>query len=221
VRLRSADATNLKATLGKIVKDVTAPPDEDDEQVSVTLSVGFSLASNPLNTTGCVTDNACKGRKYLNYDLEALHEYITAQGNCEHVFIAFQDSEGFDSSLLSDLIVLFSNWRPQIPFTLLFGVATSVELLQARLLKSACEYLHGAQFDVVQGDLVLERVIKRAVAAADVPLRIGPTLLNNLVGRQDEQVAGIQVFISSLKVCLSTLPLQGHLVPNQALAHTE
>jgi origin recognition complex subunit 3 len=177
VRLRSGDATNLKATLRKIIKDVTTPADDDDDQVAVSLS----------------------GRKYLNYDLEALREYITAQERCEHVFIAFQDSEGFDSSLLSDLVVLFSNWRPQIPFTLLFGVATSVELLQARLLKSACEHLYGSQFDVVQSDLVLERVIKKVVAAANVPLRIGPSLLSSLVTRQEEQVVGIQAFISSLK----------------------
>ena len=47
-----------------------------------------------------------QGRRYLDYDLEALHTSIAAQP-CENVFIAFQDSEGFDSSLLSELILLF------------------------------------------------------------------------------------------------------------------
>lgn len=55
-----------------------------------------------------------QGRRYLDYDLEALEASIKPQ-KCEHVFVAFQDSEGFDSSLLSDLIVLFqyvlSNFR--------------------------------------------------------------------------------------------------------------
>lgn len=79
-------------------------------------------------------------------------------------------------------------------------MATSVELLQARILKSTCEHLYGAQFDVVQGATVLERVMKAAVSAYDVPLRIGPSLLKSLISRQEDQVAGIQVFISSLKV---------------------
>lgn len=47
-----------------------------------------------------------QGRRYLDYDLEAL-ETSTRPMGCEHVFVAFQDSEGFDSTLLSDLIALF------------------------------------------------------------------------------------------------------------------
>lgn len=42
----------------------------------------------------------------MDYDLEALYAFIKTQ-ECEHVFVAFQDSEGFDSALLSDLITLF------------------------------------------------------------------------------------------------------------------
>jgi origin recognition complex subunit 3 len=49
-RLRSSDATNLKATLRKIIKDVTAPPDDDDEQFAVTLSVGYSHAESTTET---------------------------------------------------------------------------------------------------------------------------------------------------------------------------
>lgn len=88
---------------------------------------------------------------------------------------------------------------PRIPFTLLFGVATSVDLLQARLLKSACQLLYGAQFDVVQTNAILERVFKPAVAGSDVVLRLGPSLLQSLVDRQHDHVAGIHSFLSSLK----------------------
>lgn len=82
---------------------------------------------------------------------------------------------------------------------MLFGIATSVELFQARLLKSTASQLHGAQFDVVQANSVLESVIKSAVAGTQASLRIGPSLLRSLVERQQSQVAGVQVFISSLK----------------------
>lgn len=44
-------------------------------------------------------------RRYLPYDLEALHEFLGHQPH-ENVFVAFQDSEGFDSGLLSDIITL-------------------------------------------------------------------------------------------------------------------
>ena len=46
-----------------------------------------------------------KGRRYLDYDLDALYAHVKANG-CEHVYVAFQDSEGFDSGLLSELVQL-------------------------------------------------------------------------------------------------------------------
>ncbi|KAL2756413.1 hypothetical protein ACRALDRAFT_1081719 [Sodiomyces alcalophilus JCM 7366] len=183
VRLRSSEATNVKAALKKIIQDATSGDSSEaynDEDVE--MSLGFDLDD----------------RKYLNYDLEGLHVYVKAH-SCERICVAFQDSEGFDSALLSDLVVLFSSWMPQIPFTLLFGVATSVDLLQARLLKSACQLLYGAQFDVVQTDTILEQVFKPAVAGEDVLLRLGPSLLQTLIDRQHDHVAGIHSFLSSLK----------------------
>ena len=95
-----------------------------------------------------------------------------------------------------------SNWT-QIPFTLLFGIATSVELLQNRLRKSVCEYIQGTEFDVTQGTSVLEEIIlKVAVTSPDIPLLIGGPLLESMIKRQHEKVAGVQDFISALKVNL-------------------
>lgn len=103
-------------------------------------------------------------------------------------------------SLEADPNSYISSWRPKIPFTLLFGVATSVELLQARLLKSACQHLYGAQFDVVQTGTILEQIFKPTIAATDAALTLGPNLLQSLVDRQQDQVASIQTFVASIKV---------------------
>ncbi|KAG6041582.1 hypothetical protein E4U41_003478 [Claviceps citrina] len=181
VRLQSSEASTLKAALKKTIRDATASAGDADEEDD--LQIGNS---------------APDGRRFLDYDLEALEACLQPL-QCEHVFVAFQDSEGFESGLLSDLITLFHSWRPRIPFTLLFGIATSVDLLQARLLKSACRLIYGGQFDGVQTASILEIVFKAAVASADVPLRLGAPLLRSMLERQDEQVAGIQSFISSLK----------------------
>ncbi|KAJ9429133.1 origin recognition complex subunit 3 [Fusarium oxysporum] len=169
VGLRSSEASTLKATLKKIIRDVTAKAstDEDDDLE--------------------VSDGR-EGRRYLDYDLEALYAFIKPQ-NVEHVFVAFQDSEGFDSTL----------GAPRIPFTLLFGVATSVELLQARLLKASCQQIYGAQFDVIQTSTILETVFKTAVATSDAPVVLGASLIRSLLDRQHDQVSGIQTFTMSLK----------------------
>ncbi|KAI1447983.1 origin recognition complex subunit 3 N-terminus-domain-containing protein [Annulohypoxylon stygium] len=178
VRLRSGDASNLKAVLKKIIHDVTARDTNDEDDLE--LAAGKD------------------GRKYLNYDLEALHAYLKTNPR-RHIVIAFQDSEAFESGLLSDLISLFSSWRDRIPFALLFGVATSVELFQARLLKSTCQRLYGDQFDVEQSTSIIDKIFKAAIAHSEVPLRLGSSLVYNLLDRQRDQVSSIPVFVSSLK----------------------
>ncbi|KAL1882715.1 hypothetical protein VTK73DRAFT_1235 [Phialemonium thermophilum] len=177
IRLRSAEAPNLKTALKKIIRDALS---HSTQEQSLEVAVGK------------------EGRKYLDYDLEALHAYLKLFGS-RRVTVVFQDTEAFDGGLLSDLIVLFRSWSSRIQFSLVFGIATSVELLQARILKSVALQIHGRQFDVIQSDFVLESVFKAAVASGDVALLLGPKLLQNLVDRQEKQVAGIQVFVSSLK----------------------
>jgi len=49
-----------------------------------------------------------KGRRYLDYDLDALVAFLKNQES-KRVIIAFQDSEAFDNSLLSDLIVMLKS----------------------------------------------------------------------------------------------------------------
>lgn len=64
---------------------------------------------------------------------------------------------------------------------------------------------------------ILESVFKCAVAHAECPLKLGPAFLSSLVERQHNQVAGIQVFISSLKVSEETAshpPLTVELGPD-------
>ncbi|KAI5926840.1 origin recognition complex subunit 3 N-terminus-domain-containing protein [Camillea tinctor] len=179
VRLRSGDASNLKAALKKIIHDTVTnrgSADENDLELSVSKD----------------------GPKFLNYDLEALYAHLKSVPR-RHVVVAFQDSEAFESGLLSDLISLFSSWLDRIPFALLFGVATSVELFEARLLKSTCQCLYGDQFDVEQSASIVDKIFKTAVAHPEAPLRLGPNYARVLLERQQDQVASIPLFISSLK----------------------
>ncbi|TRX93875.1 hypothetical protein FHL15_005257 [Xylaria flabelliformis] len=162
VRLRSGDASNLRAVLRKIIHDVVSRDSIDGDDLDLTTS-----------------------------------KDLTPRRNL--VVIAFQDSEAFDSSLLSDLISLLSSWLDRIPFAFLFGVATSVELFEARLLKSTCQRLYGDQFDVEQTASIVDKIFKTAVVHSEAPILLGPNLVGSLLERQREQVASIQDFIRSLK----------------------
>lgn len=120
--------------------------------------------------------------------------------------ITFQDSEAFDTILLADLISLFNSWRDRIPFVLLFGIATSVELFHERLSRAASRCLHGARFDVEQTISLLERIFQKAVAGVDAPLRLSTSVVSSLIERQQDHVQSVQSFITALKVIL-TLPM--------------
>ncbi|PGH10089.1 origin recognition complex subunit 3 [Blastomyces parvus] len=127
VALDSGDASNLKTVLKHIIRSSTsAVNDMDGDQ-------------------GLPTDRA--GPKPLAYDLDILHDHVKQKG-IRKVVIAFRDSEAFDHGLLADLISLLSSWVDRIPFVLLFGIATSVELFEARLPRSLVNLLQGCRFDI-------------------------------------------------------------------------
>lgn len=105
MRVRSPEATSLKATLKKVIRDVTiqnAAGDEEDLHVGGAKDVGI----RPKMTLLLAYTFGQARRRYLDYDLEALYSFLKPQ-KCDHVFVAFEDSEGFDSGLLSELISLF------------------------------------------------------------------------------------------------------------------
>ncbi|KAK2626703.1 hypothetical protein QTJ16_003878 [Diplocarpon rosae] len=158
VTLRSGDASNLKAVLKKVIRDVTSrkKSDEDEDE-------GFPSKKDAP------------------------------------VVVAFQDSEAFDSNLLAELISIFSSWKDRIPFVLLFGIATSIDLFHERLPRAASRCLEGRQFNVEQIDSLLERIFLKAVAGAEAALRLGAGLLSTLLDRQEDHVQSIQSFIAALK----------------------
>ncbi|KAI0164782.1 origin recognition complex subunit 3 N-terminus-domain-containing protein [Xylariaceae sp. FL1272] len=179
VRLRSSDASNLRTVLKKIIRVILSRDSGDDDEHELSVSK--------------------EGRGFLNYDLEPLRAHFATNPQRQLAVIAFQDSEAFDSGLLSDLISLLSSWLDRIPFAFLFGVATSVELFEARLLKSTCQSLYGDQFDVEQTQSIVDKIFKAAVAHSRAPIRLGPSLVKGLLERQREQVASIPDFVKSLK----------------------
>lgn len=90
VVLSSKDATNLKSVLKKLIKDATQEDeglDDEDEIVPV--------------------GKKAQGKvKLLNYDLRILQNWCQEHKGLK-VTIAIQDTEAFDSGVLSDLVSLF------------------------------------------------------------------------------------------------------------------
>jgi origin recognition complex subunit 3 len=107
ITLRSGDATNLKAVLKKLIRDATNQKEDEGEDAQIvqkdvsfqTFATRYSLAKN-------------QGRKLLNYDLQILHDHVKSSTSAK-IIVAFQDSEGFDSGLLAEMLVLF-RYAPRV-----------------------------------------------------------------------------------------------------------
>lgn len=93
-----------------------------------------------------------------------------------------------------------SSWRKQIPFVLLFGIATSVELFYEKLSKDTIKYLDGSAIDAHQVDA--EDIFK-AFQSEQPTLWVGPELSRNILQRQKDYIQSHSSFINSLKVITS------------------
>ena len=147
-----------------------------------------------------------KGRKLLNFDLQILQTYVESHGS-SRVVIAFQDSDAFDGDLLAELVQTFYSWLDRIPFVLLFGIATSLDIFHEKLPRSAIQLMKGEQFDVERAEESLERIFYEINDPVDFGdqnvLRLGPSLSKLLLTRQREDIQSVQSFVSSLKVSSS------------------
>lgn len=92
------------------------------------------------------------------------------------------------------------SWLDRIPFVLLFGIATSVELFHERLPRSATLCMQGVQFDVEQTSKTLVTIFQKVIASPDIRLRLGGSFIAALLERQHDQVYSLQTFIAALKV---------------------
>ncbi|KAI6875718.1 hypothetical protein KC323_g276 [Hortaea werneckii] len=179
VSLSSGSGSNLKALLKTLIQRATsrgsALDDETDE----------------------VQTLQKKGAKLLNYDLQLLHDFVLDR-KLRQVVVTFDDTEAFDSDLLSELVELLGYWQDRIPFVLLFSVATSVDFLQQRLSREAIKCLDGRLFDVAPSAEVLEQMID-TITSTDPPIYIGPTVMGMALERQSDYIQSIDSFVDALK----------------------
>lgn len=185
ISLSSGSGSNLKALLKSINQRATSRTiavDDEDELEEV-------LTSR-------------KGPKLLNYDLQILYDYVQER-SLQQVVIAFEDTEAFDSDLLSELLELLGCWHDRIPFAFLLNVATSVEFLQHRLSSRAIKCVDGRLFDAAVSTDEVEQVFS-ALTSADSELWLGPNLASMALERQSDYIQGIDSLTQAVKYAYMT-----------------
>lgn len=177
VVLTSKDAANLKGTLKKLIKDATEGAEGVDEDEEI---VGR------------------RGARLLNYDLQILQNWCALNPR-KKVVVAVQDTEAFDGAIMADLVSLFSSYLDRIPFVLLLGIATSLEIFHEKLPKATVRMMQGEKFDVERADECLAQVFNDAVLGEETPLRLGASVCELMIERQKNHTQSIQTFVAALK----------------------
>lgn len=92
-----------------------------------------------------------------------------------------------------------SSWNDRIPFILLFGIATSVDLFQEKLSKTTLRLLQGSEFEINQLDV---ETLFKAVTYLEhsSSLWLGAGLCRMVLQRHRDHVQTSTDFIRTAKV---------------------
>ncbi|ERF74483.1 hypothetical protein EPUS_03921 [Endocarpon pusillum Z07020] len=143
--------------------------------------------------------NERKRRIPMNYDLELLQEFVASR-SVQRCVLYLTDIEAFDMLLLTDLISVVSAWKDRIPFVLLLGLSTTVDLFEARLSRSTIRLLDCRLFDAsVRADPCAE-IYQSLNAMSNVSgISLGPDVSSILFEMSREQDAGVASFDRAIK----------------------
>ncbi|PLB44719.1 origin recognition complex, subunit 3 [Aspergillus steynii IBT 23096] len=178
VMLESGDAPNLKATLKNTIRAAITNTEGND---------GYQSFLNDRD-----------GPRLLGYDLDLLGDYVQRKG-VKKLVLAFRDSEAFDPNILTDLLSLLSSWLDRIPFTLLFGISTSIELFEGRLPRSTVALLKGKYFEIHEASNCVDRIYERIQAEEDGQLWIGRNITNILLEKSSDFFQTPEAFSRTVK----------------------
>ncbi|RAL07454.1 putative origin recognition complex subunit 3 [Aspergillus homomorphus CBS 101889] len=176
--LESGDAPNLKTTLKNIIR------------------FGITNTEGNDGYQSFVTDR--EGPRVLGYDLELLADYAQRKG-VKKLVLAFRDSEAFDPGILADLLSLLSSWVDRIPFTLIFGISTSVELFEGRLPRSTVALLRGRYFEIHEAKNCVDRIYGRIQAEQDGKFWLGRNITSVLFEKSSDSFQTPEAFSRTVK----------------------
>lgn len=168
--------------------------------MSALKSIIKSVVSSSLGQGGYL-DFLTKHRRLtpMNYDLELL-ELFARENEVEKVVLSILDIESFDAGVLSDLMSTLASWTDRIPFVLLVGISTTVELFEARLPKSTIRVLTPSVFDI--SSHASNPMFEIFTATQNDPnnqLWLGPVAAAALLEKSKEQETTPEVFSRAIK----------------------
>lgn len=144
--------------------------------------------------------------------LQKVQEYFQFR-SLERLILSFQDSEALEGKFLSDLIRILRSpdtflrfslkltfgrsWSDRIPFVLLFGISTSIDIFKDKLSLDISSRLRSVEFgtDCVDSEQIFQATISPKISCP----WLGPNISRAIFQRGDDQAKGISYFSQALK----------------------
>ncbi|CAO3597039.1 unnamed protein product [Absidia cylindrospora] len=121
-----------------------------------------------------------KPTKLPNYDLQLLAgwymetvQHLENRQDWPKLVVILQDFESFDPTLLQDFMTIVSEYRVNIPFVFIIGIATSTEILHQSLTKSTICLLRIEKFWLQQSDVWFNRVLDKIFIDSNFTMKFG------------------------------------------------
>lgn len=96
-------------------------------------------------------------------------------------------------------LVSDSSWNDRIPFILIFGIATSLEIFQDKLSRATLRRLQGERFDISHVDV--EEVFRTATAFDEMrTVFLGSDFYATILQHQKDNIQDVSKFIRAVKV---------------------
>ncbi|KAJ4720942.1 origin of replication complex subunit 3 [Melia azedarach] len=134
-------------------------------------------------------------------DISILASWYREQGNCDNpVVVIVDDIERCCGSVLSDFILMFSEWSLKVPVILIMGVTTTLDaprnILPSNVLQCLCPYKFTLGTPTERMDAVIEAVLVKQCSGFSVSHKVALFMRNYFV-RQDGTLTS---FIRALKI---------------------
>ncbi|CAL5323545.1 unnamed protein product [Camellia sinensis] len=136
-------------------------------------------------------------------DMSILASWYIEQGNYDNpMVVIIDDMERCCGSVLTDFILMLSEWVVKIPIILIIGVATTVDALRSILPSNALKYLSSRKFvlgsPAERMDAIIEAVLVKQCSGFSVGHKVAIFLRNYFI-RQDGTLTS---FVRALKIAI-------------------
>ena len=180
ITLEATQATSLPTALKTIIRNAITQRDGIDFYQSF------------------ISDN--KRLLPIVYDLELLQTYLDSFES-RNIVISIANVETFGTTILCELIQMLSGWSDRIPFVLILGIATTIELFEIRLSRSILRLLDAQTFELTDRTISYHDLFTAAQGRDYRGLIFGRGVCKLLYDRSEDQDATVKNFVDGIRYC--------------------